>query len=182
MIVPRGPFWWRIGSGVLVLAILVSGRGVGVVAPRPGTHGAWNLGLCRGRLGPGRGPGTSVGEVAPQDVEAIRLLARATARLGRDGPANALFAGWDPRPCRPRTSTCWDVASTGPARRTRPDASGRRPCRLQPDHAETIEQLIIRDTAQRIGWPRPPSSPSGWHGSRAGSSVASWTWVRSAPS
>ena len=56
--------------------------------------------------------------------------------------------GWGPWPCRPRTSTCWGSASTAPARRNRPGASGRRALPCEPDHAETIEQLIIRDTAQ----------------------------------
>ncbi len=56
--------------------------------------------------------------------------------------------GWDRTPCRPKTSSCWGSAWTGPARRRRRDASGRRPSRLEPDHAETIERLIIRDTAQ----------------------------------
>ena len=133
MIVPRGPFWWRIGSGVLVLATLAAVAGWAWLHHRdPALRGAWNLGLCRARLGPGRGPGTSVGEVGTRG-------SRSDPSPGPlDGPA---------RPRRPGQRalfpvgirclaagdlSCWDVGSTVPARRTRPAASGKRPCDSSP--------------------------------------------------
>ena len=87
-------------------------------------------------------------KAAPKDVEALRLLARATARLGRDGPANGLFARMGSDALQAEDLF---LLGLGLNRAGRKDEAGRiweRAIRLQPDHAETIEQLIIRDTAQ----------------------------------
>ncbi len=87
-------------------------------------------------------------KVAPNDTEALRLLARATARLGRDGPANAFFAriGSDLLQAEDLF-----LLGLGLDRAGRKEEAGRiweRALRLEPDRAETINQLIIRDMAQ----------------------------------
>src|SRR5262245_13526376 len=84
--------WMGLAIGVFVLAGIGLGiawrrrrpesdlRPAGVLAY---SHGDWSRAadLARQQL-----------KTAPDDIEALRLLARATARLGRDGAANALFA------------------------------------------------------------------------------------------
>ena len=85
---------------------------------------------------------------APRDLEAIRLLARSTARLGRDGPANTLFSRLGSDALQAEDLY---LLGRGLDRAGQKDAAGRlweKALRLQPDHADTIEQLIIRDTAQ----------------------------------
>jgi tetratricopeptide (TPR) repeat protein len=85
---------------------------------------------------------------APEDVEAVRLLARATARMGRDGPANALFARLGSPALRAEDLY---LLGLGLDRAGQKEAAGRiweKGLALQPDHPETIKQLIIRDTAQ----------------------------------
>ncbi len=67
-------------------------------------------------------------------------LARRPGWVATSRPMPSL-PGWDPPRCRPRISTCWGSASTAPAGRKRPGASGRRASALQPDHPETIAQL-----------------------------------------
>src|SRR5262245_57238013 len=68
-----GLAWWWLRSGA---RLLEQGR-------MAYARGDWSQAetLARRRL-----------KTDPTDLEAVRLLARATGRLGRDGPANALFA------------------------------------------------------------------------------------------
>ena len=87
-------------------------------------------------------------KAVPGDVEALRLLARATARLGRDAQANAMFArlGTDALQAEDLL-----LLAKGLDRAGQKEAAGRlweKALRLEPDHAETIEQLVIRETAQ----------------------------------
>jgi tetratricopeptide (TPR) repeat protein len=85
---------------------------------------------------------------APEDVDALRLLARATARLGRDVPANALFARLGSTALEAED---FYLLGLGLDHTGRKDEAGRlweKGLALQPDHAETIVQLIIRYTAQ----------------------------------
>src|SRR5690242_18186333 len=91
-VVPRVACWFGIASGAFALVGLGLGtawtwwRRAGDLVAR-GTSayaaGDWSRAadLARRRL-----------KTAPEDIGALRLLARATARLGRDAPANALFA------------------------------------------------------------------------------------------
>ena len=85
---------------------------------------------------------------APEDGEALRLLARATARLGRDIPANALFARLGSSALQAEDLY---LLGLGLDRAGRKEEAGRlweKGLALQPDHPETIVQLIVRDTAQ----------------------------------
>ena len=87
-------------------------------------------------------------KAAPQDVEALRLLARATARLGRDVPANALFARLGSSALQAEDLY---LVGLGLDRGGRKEEAGRvweKGLALEPNHPEMIEQLIIRDTAQ----------------------------------
>jgi tetratricopeptide (TPR) repeat protein len=78
----------------------------------------------------------------------LRLLARATARLGRDVAANALFARLGPPALQAEDLY---LLGLGLDRAGQKESAGRvweKGLTLRPDHAETIEQLVIRDTAQ----------------------------------
>jgi tetratricopeptide (TPR) repeat protein len=84
----------------------------------------------------------------PNDVEALRLLARSIARLGRDADANALFARLGTDALRAEDLL---LLGQGLARAGRKDEAGRiweKALKLEPDHAETLEQLVIRDTGR----------------------------------
>jgi tetratricopeptide (TPR) repeat protein len=84
----------------------------------------------------------------PDDTEALRLLARATARLGRDAPANALFARLGNDHLQAEDLY---LLGLGLNRAGQKESAGRvweKGLALDHDHAETIEQLMIRDIAQ----------------------------------
>ncbi len=106
--VALGLGWWRPRSGS---RLLEQGR-------KAYSRGDWNQAesLARQRL-----------KTVPNDPEAVRLLARSTARLGRDGVANALFAQMAQRRSRLKTSFCSDSASAGQARKNAHTEFGSRP-------------------------------------------------------
>ncbi|MFI5457799.1 MAG: multiheme c-type cytochrome [Isosphaerales bacterium] len=147
-IVPRFGIWLGVACGVLVLALV--GVGLRWKGWRPGSdlltqgaaaysEGDWSRAadLARLRL-----------KAAPEDAEALRLLARSTARLGRDVPANALFARMGSPALQAEDLF---LLGLGLDRAGQREAAGRiweKALRLGPDHAETIDQLIIRNTAQ----------------------------------
>jgi tetratricopeptide (TPR) repeat protein len=87
-------------------------------------------------------------KAVPGDVEALRLLARSTARLGRDAQANAMFARLGSDVLRAEDLL---LLGQGLDRAGRTAEAGRlweKALGLEPDHAEVIEQLVVRDTAQ----------------------------------
>ncbi len=142
-IAPRAASWLGIAAAVVV--VLVGWRW-SRIGPDPVTQGRsaysgrdWSRAadLARRRL-----------KASPGDLEAIRLLARASARLGRDGPANALFArlGSDALEAEDLYLVGLGLNRAGQA-----ESAGRlweKAIRLQPEHAESIEQLIIGYTAR----------------------------------
>jgi tetratricopeptide (TPR) repeat protein len=85
---------------------------------------------------------------APEDVEALRLLARATARLGRDIPANALFARLGSARLQAEDLYLLGLGLDRAGRKEEAGGLWEKGLALQSDHPETIAQLIIRDTAQ----------------------------------
>jgi tetratricopeptide (TPR) repeat protein len=124
-----GAAWyaWRRGSDPVAL-------GVAAYAEGDWTRAA---DLARRRL-----------RAAREDAAALRLLARATARLGRDAEANALFARLGSDALQAEDLL---LLGKGLDRAGRKEDAGRiweKSIRIQPDHAETLEQLVIRDTAQ----------------------------------
>src|SRR5262249_25267867 len=87
-------------------------------------------------------------KMAPSDLEALRLLARSTARLGHDAGAHALFARVGFPALR---AEALSLRGRGLARAGRKEEAGRvweKAVELQPDYAEALEQLIIRDTSR----------------------------------
>ncbi len=89
---------------------------------------------------------------SPEDIEALRYLARATARLGRDTSANALFARLGSSALQAEDLYLLGLGLDRAGQKEAAEGLWRKALQLQPDHAETIEQLIIRDTAQnRLG-------------------------------
>jgi tetratricopeptide (TPR) repeat protein len=98
-------------------------------------HGAANLARRRLRKASG-------------DIEARRLLARSIARLGRDAEANAMFARLGSDALKAEDLL---LLGKGLDRAGRKGEAGRiweKALLLEPDHAETLEQLVIRDSAQ----------------------------------
>jgi tetratricopeptide (TPR) repeat protein len=80
-------------------------------------------------------------KTAPKDLEALRMLARATARLGRDGTANALFARLGSMALEPEDLY---LLGLGLNRSGEPDKAERvwqRALAKDSVHAETLEQL-----------------------------------------
>ena len=147
-VVPRPVLRFWIGLGALVLAGLVVGalwrwgrrdaglreRGATAYAAGDFTRAAE---LARQRL-----------KAAPGDRDALRLLARATARLGRDARANALFARLGATALEAEDLY---LLGLGLDHAGQKDAAGRvweRALELRPDHAETMAQLIIRETGR----------------------------------
>jgi tetratricopeptide (TPR) repeat protein len=118
---------WRRGSDLL-------GRGAEAYS-----RGNWSeaADLARRRL-----------KGAPGDLAAVRLLARATARLGRDGPANALFArlGSDSLEAEDLFLLGLGLEKAG----QKADASHvwEKSLRLQPDRAEALDRLIMLDMSR----------------------------------
>jgi tetratricopeptide (TPR) repeat protein len=85
---------------------------------------------------------------APEDQEALRWLARATARLGRDVPANALFARLGSSALQAEDLYLLGI---GLSRAGQTEPAGRlweKGLALEPDHAELIDQLMIRNRDQ----------------------------------
>ena len=66
-------------------------------------------------------------KAAPDDVEALRLLARSTARGSVEtGRRMRCSPGWAPKACVPKTFSCWVRGSCGRAGCRKPRPSGRR--------------------------------------------------------
>jgi Flp pilus assembly protein TadD len=85
-------------------------------------------------------------KAAPQDPNALRLLARATARLGRDAPANSMFARLGSGALETED---FYLLGLGLDRAGRKDEAVRvweTGIALGPNHAETLEQLVINHT------------------------------------
>ena len=135
----------RVGIGwmVVIAMIIIGGLGVAWHGSRRGadlmalgssayTEGDWNRAadLARRRL-----------KAVPGDLEALRLLARSMARLGRDGQANAMFARMGSEALEAEDLL---LLGKGLDRAGRKEEAGRvweKALRLRPDHAESLEQL-----------------------------------------
>ncbi len=139
---------WLIGTGVaLVLAGLAfawharrrASDSASLGAEAAYAHGDWTRAadLARRRL-----------KAEPNDIEARRLLARSMARLGRDAEANAMFARLGTEALRAEDLL---LLGKGLDRAGRKDEAGRiweKALRLEPDHPETLEQLVILESAR----------------------------------
>ena len=91
-------FVLRVGYGLGVILLVSAAAGIGFGLLRTSWRGQQDD-LTRSARAYAGGDFRRAAELArnrlkdaPDDREALRLLARATARLGRDAPANALFA------------------------------------------------------------------------------------------
>jgi len=80
-------------------------------------------------------------KAAPDDVKAIRLLARSTARLGRDGAANVMFARLGSEALRAEDLFLLGRGLLRSGRGTEAQALWQKAVALEPDHAEALEQL-----------------------------------------
>ena len=87
---PRGRSWALVGFSLFALLA------IGIAWTVSRSRSSW---AERGELAYRRGEWSEAAEIArgwlksrPEDPEGLRLLARSTARQGRDGPANALFS------------------------------------------------------------------------------------------
>jgi tetratricopeptide (TPR) repeat protein len=137
-----------VASGVLVL--VAAGVGLGWSAFRRGT----DL-LARSRSAYARGDWSQAAELArlrlkavPEDTDALRMLARSAARLGEDARANRLFAriGSDALAAEDLFLLGLGLDRSGQKDAAR--GAWQKALRLEDNHAETLEQLIIQDTAQ----------------------------------
>ncbi len=79
---------------------------------------------------------------APHDVEALRLLARSTARLGRDEPANAMFARLGSEALRGEDLFLLGRGLMRSGRVPEATAVWEQAIGLEPNHGEALEQLI----------------------------------------
>ena len=79
---------------------------------------------------------------APDDRQALRLLARATARLGRDGQANALFARLGSSALQPEDLFLLGLGLNRGGQKESAERVWEKGLVLEPNHAEMIEQLI----------------------------------------
>ena len=76
----------------------------------------------------------------PNDAEALRLLARAYSRLGRDERHRSYSAASVTRQCRPKISCCSDPASSDRTEPSRRLPSWKR-LGLHPKHPESLHEL-----------------------------------------
>jgi tetratricopeptide (TPR) repeat protein len=146
--VRRAQFLWVIALGAFGLAGL--GLGAGWTYWRRDADM-----LARGDSAYARGEFTQAADLArrrlkaaPGDVAALRLLARATARLGRDTAANALFARLGSAALQAEDLY---LLGLGLDHAGQQDAARRvweRALELQPDHPETMAQLIIHESSR----------------------------------
>ena len=101
----------------------------------------WRSRSARGRL-----------KTAPQDVAALRLLARSTARLGRDGPANALFARLGSPALEPEDLYLLGLGLSRSGELEKAERVWKRALAQDSGHAETLEQLIrVYAARNRLG-------------------------------
>jgi tetratricopeptide (TPR) repeat protein len=85
---------------------------------------------------------------AADDKEALRLLARATARLGRDAAANALFARLGSDSLQAEDLFLLGIGLNRAGQKESAAHVWEKGLSLQPDHAEMIEQLMTLLSAQ----------------------------------
>ena len=91
-------------------------------------------------------------KIAPNDLEALRILARATARLGRDGPANALFARLGSAALEPEDLYLLGLGLNRSGEVDKAERVWQRAIAKDSEHAETIEQLIrVYAVRNRLG-------------------------------
>jgi tetratricopeptide (TPR) repeat protein len=83
----------------------------------------------------------------PTDTDAIRLLARSTARLGRDSVANALFARLGSGALEAEDLFLLGLGLFRSGHKERAREVWLKTLALNPRHEETLEQLIISSTA-----------------------------------
>ncbi len=83
----------------------------------------------------------------PTDTDALRLLARSTARLGRDSVANALFARLGSGALQAEDLFLLALGLSRSGQKERARQVWLRALALNPRHEETLEQLIISSTA-----------------------------------
>ena len=100
------------------------------------------------------------------------MLARATARLGRDSTANALFARLGSAALQSEDLFLLGLGLSRSGQAEKAERVWERALAKDSEHAETLEQLS-GSTQREIGWPRRLCWPSGFRGSRAGSCGAS---------
>jgi tetratricopeptide (TPR) repeat protein len=138
-------------AGGLLLAALVAG-GLAWAWSRPGARSSP---LAEGTLAYRREEWARAADMArtrlknhPEDEEGLRLLARATARLGRDAQANALFARLGERNLQAEDRYLLGLGlnragQAGPAIRLWEQALA-----AEPEHAGALEQLALAYTAR----------------------------------
>ena len=80
-------------------------------------------------------------KTSPKDLEALRMLARATARLGRDGPANALFARLGSLALQPEDLYLLGLGLSHTGESDKAERVWQQALAKDSDHAETLEQL-----------------------------------------
>jgi tetratricopeptide (TPR) repeat protein len=145
---PRVGIWPAIACGVLVLAAVGAGwswtrwrRDPDLVARAAAAYAAgdWNLAadIARQRL-----KGT------PQDHDAVRLLARALARLGRDTPANALFARLGAEALHAEDLFLLGLGLERAGRKADAARMWEKALGLQRDCAEVLDRLIILEMSR----------------------------------
>jgi tetratricopeptide (TPR) repeat protein len=83
---------------------------------------------------------------SPEDVNALRLLARSTARLGRDAPANALFARLGKSSLEAEDDYLLGVGLNRAGRTDSALQVWQQALAADPGHAETLEQLALAYT------------------------------------
>jgi tetratricopeptide (TPR) repeat protein len=144
----RARFWWVIVLGAFGLTGL--GLGAGWTYWRRDADV-----LARGASAYARGDFTRAADLArrrlkaaPEDVAALRLLARATARLGRDSSANALFARLGSAALQAEDLYLLGLGLDHAGQRDAARRVWERALEVQPDHAETMAQLIIHETSR----------------------------------
>ncbi len=97
--------------------------------------------LARGRL-----------KTAPSDLAALKVLARASARLGRDTAANAMFSKLGSEALDAEDLFLLGVGLDHAKQKDSAEAVWKKAISLRPDHGECLSELIVRDLEQsRIG-------------------------------
>jgi tetratricopeptide (TPR) repeat protein len=87
-------------------------------------------------------------KAVPQDTEALRILARATARLGRDAPANALFERLGSAALQAEDLFLLGLGLDRAGRRAEAARLWENALRLEPNRAEIIDCVVNAQIAQ----------------------------------
>ncbi len=138
--------WWLVSLSIVLVAV---GLGIGWKWAR--SHSDL---VARSVSAYKRGDWTTAAELArarlktePNDVEAIRMLARATARLGRDGSANALFARLGSLALQPEDLYLLGLGLHRTGEADKAERVWQRALAENSEHAETLEQLTRQHAA-----------------------------------